>query len=94
MHLQPGTPCKPMLGKISKGLHDMLKRLRGEAFSCEIKYDGLRAQIHLLKDGSYRFFSRHLMEQTERWRDLWPLLDTARYKGEPAMTRGSPSARP
>ena len=60
----------------------MLKRLRGQAFSCEIKYDGLRAQIHLLRNGEYRLFSRHLMEQTERWRDLWPLLDRARQKGE------------
>ena len=81
VHLEAGTPCKPMLGKISKGLHDMLRRLRGHAFSCEIKYDGLRAQVHLMRSGEYRLFSRHLMEQTERWRDLWPLLDRARQKG-------------
>ena len=85
VHLDPGTPCKPMLGKISKGLHDMLRRLRGDAFSCEIKYDGLRAQIHLLSDGRYRLFSRHLMEQTERWRDLYPLLDRARRAGQSTM---------
>ena len=81
-HLAPSVPCKPMLGKIAAGIHAMLRRMRGQPFSCEVKYDGLRAQIHLVKgvDG-YRVFSRHLMEQSERWKDLWPALDTARRKG-------------
>ena len=81
-HLTPSVPCKPMLGKIAAGIHAMLRRMRGQPFSCEVKYDGLRAQIHMVKsqDG-YRVFSRHLMEQSERWKDLWPALDTARRKG-------------
>ena len=81
-HLTPSVPCKPMLGKIAAGIHVMLRRMRGQPFSCEVKYDGLRAQIHLVKgqDG-YKVFSRHLMEQSERWKDLWPALDTARRKG-------------
>ena len=43
------VPCKPMLGKIAAGIHAMLRRMRGQPFSCEVKYDGLRAQIHMIK---------------------------------------------
>ena len=81
-HITPSVPCKPMLGKIAAGIHAMLRRMRGQPFSCEVKYDGLRAQIHMVKGvEGYRVFSRHLMEQSERWKDLWQALDTARRKG-------------
>ncbi len=55
----------------------MLKLFRGMPFTVEVKYDGLRAQIHRLSDGSYKIFSRHLMDQKDRWADLEPCITNA-----------------
>ena len=52
----PGVPLKPMLAKICEGIPDALAQLKdkGATFLAEYKYDGQRAQIHLLPDGSVR----------------------------------------
>jgi ATP dependent DNA ligase domain len=49
-----GVPLKPMLAKICEGIPDAIAQLRdhGGRFLAEFKYDGVRAQIHLLEDGS------------------------------------------
>lgn len=43
-----------MLAKICEGIPDAIAQLRdhGGRFLAEFKYDGVRAQIHLLEDGS------------------------------------------
>ena len=48
-----GMPLKPMLAKICEGIPDALAQLKGKGatFLAEYKYDGQRAQIHLLPDG-------------------------------------------
>lgn len=33
----------------------MMEKYGEEAFTCEYKYDGQRAQIHLLPDGAFLF---------------------------------------
>ena len=38
----------------------MLKLFRRMPFTIEVKYDGLRAQIHRLSDGTYKIFSTPL----------------------------------
>lgn len=48
--LTPGVPIKPMLAKISEGIDDSVKQLREASFLCEYKYDGMRAQIHVLEN--------------------------------------------
>ncbi|XP_020099451.1 DNA ligase 6 [Ananas comosus] len=66
----PGTPIPPMLSRITNGFVEVLKLFQGRAFTCEYKYDGQRAQIHRLPDGSIRVFSRQMKESTSRFPDL------------------------
>ena len=49
--LRPGMPVEPMLAKPTKSIQEVLKRLSGKRFTCEFKYDGERAQVHLSPDG-------------------------------------------
>nr|CAB3473928.1 unnamed protein product [Digitaria exilis] len=75
-----GTPIPPMLARITNGLNQSLKAFSGKSFTCEYKYDflinitsrydGQRAQIHRLLDGSVRIFSRQMKESTSRFPDL------------------------
>ncbi|PAN29161.2 hypothetical protein PAHAL_5G202700 [Panicum hallii] len=66
----PGTPIPPMLARITNGLTQALKAFSGKSFTCEYKYDGQRAQIHRLFDGSVRIFSRQMKESTPRFPDV------------------------
>ncbi|OVA08141.1 DNA repair metallo-beta-lactamase [Macleaya cordata] len=66
----PSIPIKPMLARITNGVPQALKLFQGRAFTCEYKYDGQRAQIHKLVDGSVRVFSRNGDETTFRFPDL------------------------
>ena len=43
--LKPGIPVAPMLAKPTKALDEVLKRLSGQLFTMEFKYDGERAQV-------------------------------------------------
>jgi DNA ligase-1 len=68
--LTPGIPVEPMLAKPTKSIHEVLKRLNGQGFTCEFKYDGERAQVHLMEDGSYKVFSRNLLETTVKYPEV------------------------
>ncbi|KAF9171779.1 hypothetical protein BGX21_006796 [Mortierella sp. AD011] len=72
--LTPGIPLKPMLAHPTKALTDILDRFENIAFTCEYKYDGERAQIHKLDDGSMRIYSRNSENMSTKYPDVMERL--------------------
>ena len=68
--LRPGIPVEPMLAKPEKSVLNVLKRLTKQRFTCEYKYDGERAQVHMTEDGSTAVFSRNLLNTTEKFPEV------------------------
>jgi len=68
--LMPGIPVGPMLAKPTKSVQDVLKRLNGLRFTCEYKYDGERAQVHMLSNGETKVFSRSLLNTSEKFPEV------------------------
>lgn len=75
LSMVPGVPIKPMLAKITNGVPQVLKLFQNKSFTCEYKYDGQRAQIHKLVDGTVRIFSRNGDETTSRFPDLISIIN-------------------
>lgn len=78
--IAPGVPVEPMLAKPTKSVLEVLKRLNGCRFTCEYKYDGERAQVHMLSSGETKCFSRSLLNTSEKFPEV-PLYVQESCKG-------------
>ena len=86
LHLRVGVPVRAMLAERLPTPEAILEKLGGEGL-CELKYDGLRLQAHIPREGPVRFFSRRLEDLTQQFPDVAKALRAA-FKGEEAIVEG------
>nr|CAB3494346.1 unnamed protein product [Digitaria exilis] len=65
-----GVPVGPMLAKATKSVSEIIDKFQGLEYTCEYKYDGERAQIHCMEDGSVEIYSRNAERNTGKYPDV------------------------
>ena len=64
-----GDPVKVMLAERLRSLPDIMDRMSGRC-AFEYKYDGMRVQAHIKKDGAVKLYSRRLEDLTSNFPDI------------------------
>ncbi|KAG7599912.1 Ribonuclease H domain [Arabidopsis suecica] len=77
-NLTPGVPVRAMLAKATTSVDLILEKFGDTVFTAEYKYDGERAQIHYMEDGTIEIFSRHAERNTGKYPDV--ALALSRFK--------------
>lgn len=65
-----GVPVGPMLAKATKSVSEIIDKFQDLEYTCEYKYDGERAQIHCMEDGSVEIYSRNAERNTGKYPDV------------------------
>ncbi|KAM0845567.1 hypothetical protein ACQ4PT_056278 [Festuca glaucescens] len=65
-----GVPVGPMLAKATKSVSEIIDKFQGREYTCEYKYDGERAQIHCMEDGTVEIYSRNAERNTGKYPDV------------------------
>ncbi|SIO73282.1 DNA ligase 1 [Babesia microti strain RI] len=75
--ITPGIPVQPMLARPMGGPQQAFDKMKGVEFTCEYKYDGERAQVHMSEDGVFHVFSRNMENATEKYPDLIKIIKSS-----------------
>ncbi|RWR91077.1 DNA ligase 1-like protein [Cinnamomum micranthum f. kanehirae] len=67
-----------MLAKPTKGVTEILDKFQESELTCEYKYDGERAQIHYMEDGSVQIYGRNTQPITGKYPDV--VSSVSRFK--------------
>jgi DNA ligase-1 len=81
VHFKCGVPVRPMLAKPMTGVSEVLDKFADQPFTCEYKYDGERAQVHVLESGEVRVYSRNMEDNTGKYPDVAALFPAALAPG-------------
>ncbi|KAL6575814.1 tRNA ligase [Orobanche hederae] len=79
----PGIPVGPMLAKPTKGVSEIVDKFQDMEYTCEYKYDGERAQIHYMENGSVEIYSRNAERNTGKFPDVVATITRLR---DPSVT--------
>ncbi len=81
-----GDPIKVMLAERLRSLPEIMERMGGKC-AFEYKYDGIRVQAHIRKDGSVKMYSRRLEDLSENFSDVGQSLKS-QLIGSEAIVEG------
>ncbi|RLF47042.1 MAG: ATP-dependent DNA ligase [Thermoplasmata archaeon] len=84
--IKVGVPIRAMLAERLSSIEEIFEKMGGKC-AFEYKYDGLRIQAHIAKDGNITLFSRRLENLTSQFPDVSDAVRNA-FKAREAVVEG------